>query len=50
MKDLGLDELGYVYLTIDDRWSLPDRDNVTGVITPYAVIYATVVIFNSFYR
>ena len=27
---LGLDKLGYRFLTIDDRWHLPDRDPVTG--------------------
>ena len=30
LKDLGLDELGYVYLTIDDQWHLPNRDDITG--------------------
>ena len=31
LKDLGLDKLGYVYLTIDDQWHLPNRDNETGM-------------------
>ena len=31
LKHLGLDELGYVFMTIDDNWSLPERDNVTGI-------------------
>ena len=32
LKNLGLDELGYVFLTIDDNWSLPERHNVTGIL------------------
>ena len=32
LKVLGLDELGYVFLTIDDNWSLPERHNVTGIV------------------
>ena len=32
LKSLGLDELGYVFLTIDDNWSLPERHNVTGIV------------------
>ena len=27
LKRLKLDKLGYVYLTIDDFWNLPQRDN-----------------------
>merc|ERR1719369_539142 len=30
MIELELDKLGYVFLTIDDGWHLPERDNVTG--------------------
>merc|ERR1711942_459320 len=30
LLELGLDRFGYRYLTIDDRWHLPDRDNMTG--------------------
>ena len=30
LKRLKLDKLGYVYLTIDDFWNLPQRDSVTG--------------------
>ena len=30
IKRLKLDQLGYVYLTIDDFWNLPQRDPVTG--------------------
>ena len=30
LKNLGLDKLGYTYLTIDDQWHLPDRDSETG--------------------
>ena len=30
IKRLKLDEFGYVYLTIDDFWNLPERDAVTG--------------------
>lgn len=26
IKRLGLDEFGYVYLTVDDFWNTPDRD------------------------
>ena len=29
LQDLGLDELGYKFLTIDDQWHLPNRDAVT---------------------
>ena len=32
LKRLGLDDLGYVFLTIDDNWSLPERHNVTGIL------------------
>ena len=31
LKNLGLDKLGYTYLTIDDQWHLPDRDSETGI-------------------
>lgn len=30
LLELGLDKVGYTYLTIDDYWQLPDRDNLTG--------------------
>ena len=30
MVELGLDKLGYTFLTIDDFWQLPERDAVTG--------------------
>ena len=29
LQDLGLDDLGYEFLTIDDQWHLPNRDAVT---------------------
>lgn len=29
IKRLGLDTLGYIYVTIDDFWNLPDRDAKT---------------------
>ena len=29
LQNLGLDELGYKFLTIDDQWHLPNRDAVT---------------------
>ena len=29
LQDLGLDELGYEFLTIDDQWHLPNRDAET---------------------
>ena len=30
LLELGLDKFGYTFLTIDDRWQLPERDNATG--------------------
>merc|ERR1711970_70824 len=30
LLDLGLDKVGYQFLTIDDYWQLPERDNLTG--------------------
>ena len=29
IKRLNLDKFGYVYLTVDDFWNLPDRDPQT---------------------
>ena len=30
LLELGLDKFGYTFLTIDDYWQLPERDNATG--------------------
>ena len=29
IKSLKLDQFGYLYLTVDDLWNLPDRDQET---------------------
>ena len=29
IKNLKLDQYGYIYLTVDDLWNLPDRDPET---------------------
>ena len=34
LLELKLDEFGYNYMTIDDYWQLPDRDNDTGMMIP----------------
>ena len=35
IKRLGLDEFGYVYLTVDDFWNTPDRDAQGNMQTNY---------------
>ena len=34
LLELKLDQFGYNYMTIDDYWQLPDRDNDTGMMIP----------------
>ena len=45
LKYLGLDELGYVFLTIDDNWHLPDRDNITGNVILLAQLHQCIYIY-----
>ena len=32
LLELGLDQFGYTFLTIDDFWQLPERDPETGMM------------------
>ena len=43
IKRLGLDDYGYVYLTVDDYWNTPDRDAAGNMQTNYTRLVNSVV-------